>query len=157
MQMPAWIDTPVPAVGLEAHHDAVGRLVVATQEVEAWLAFISYRLGATPSYADSARLRATQLVVRLRQSASRVPAQDRDDLLSTLRRTSAILNFRNAVVHAMPRRFEDGALREEHQLQPPPSEHFPVEMLIGAALAAQSVAGYLQSKAGAWSQSFIDI
>lgn len=156
VQLPAWIDEPVPAVELDEHHDAVGKLVIATQELEVWLAFFTYRLGATPSYADSARLRATQQVVKIRQSVENVPAQDRDDLRAVLRRTSSILDFRNAVVHAMYRRYEDGVSRQEHRLQPPPREHFTVEMLIGAAFAAQSVVDYFHSRVGLWPQVPID-
>lgn len=152
MQLPAWIDEPVPAVDLDEHDDAVGKLVVATQELEAWLAFFTFRLGALPSYAESARLRATQQVVKIRQSVEKVPAQDRDELRAILRRTSAILDFRNAVVHAMYRRFEDGVRHQELQLQPPPHEHFTVEMLIGAAFAAQSVVEYFHSRVGVWPQ-----
>ena len=141
---------------MNEHDDAVGKLVVATEEVEAWLAFFAYRLGASVSYADAARLRATQLVVKIRQSVEHVPAEDRDALRSVLRRTSAILDFRNSVVHAMPRRFEEGLCRQEHELHPPPREHFTIEMLIGAAGAAQSVADYFSSRVGIWPQVPID-
>lgn len=156
MELPDWIDKPVPDTAMKEHHDAVGKLVVATQEVEAWLAFFAYRLGASASYADAARLRATQLVVKIRQSIEHVPAEDRDDLRSALRRTSAILDFRNAVVHAMPTRFEDGSRRQELELHPPSPEHFTIAMLIGAAFAAQSVADYFSSRVGVWPQVPID-
>jgi hypothetical protein len=156
VELPDWIDKPVPAAAVDEHHDAVGKLVVATQEVEAWLAFYACRLGASASYADAARLRATQLVVKIRQALEHVPAEDRDDLRSALRRTSATLDFRNAVVHAMPRRFEDGSRRQELELGPPPPEHFTIEMLIGAAFAAQSVADYFSSRVGIWPQADFD-
>jgi hypothetical protein len=150
--LPAWIDDPVPAVEVDEPHDAVGKLVVATQELEAWLAFFTYRLGALPSYAESARLRATQQVVKIRQSVEKVLAQDRDELRAILRRTSALLDFRNAVVHAMYRPLEDGVGHQEHPLQPPPREHFTVEMLSGAAFAARSVVEYFHSRVGLWPQ-----
>ena len=141
---------------MSEHHDAVGKLVIATQEVEAWLAFVACHLGASTSYAEAARLRATQLVVKIRQSVDHVPLGDRDDLRSALRRTASILDIRNAVVHAMPRRFEDGFLRQERELEPPTPEHFTVEMLIGAAFAAQSVADYFRWRVGSWPQVPID-
>ena len=152
MDLPDWIDKPVPNAAMDEHHDAVGKLVVAAQDVEAWLAFFAHRLGACASYAEAARFRATQLVVKIRQSVEHVPVGDRDDLRSALRRTSAILTFRNAVVHAMPRSFEDGSRRRESELHPPPRDQFTTEMLIGAALAAQSVADYFSLRATIWPQ-----
>jgi hypothetical protein len=81
-----------------------------------------------------------------------VPAVELDELRAILRRTSAILDFRNAVVHAMYRPFEDGGRHQKHLLQPPPREHFTVEMLVGAAFAAQSVVEYFHSRVGLWPQ-----
>ena len=108
MKLPDWVDQPVPDVEVDRRDDAVGKLVVATQDVEAWLAFLAHRLGATASSAEAARLRATQLVVKVRQCVELVPEEDRADLRAVLRRTSSLLDFRNAVVHAMPRRFRTG-------------------------------------------------
>ena len=150
MTLPEWADKPVPTADLDVRDDAVGKLVVAVREVEAWLAVVAHLLGAAASPPEAARLRATQLVVKVRQRLDLVPSEDREDLRATLRTVSSLLALRNAVVHAMPRRFQRGDGREQ-DVRPPSAEEFTVEALVGAALAGRTVVAYFDRNAPRWS------
>jgi len=48
VKLPDWIDTPVPPVAVDETHDAIGKLVAATRDVESLLAFAAFRLGVRP-------------------------------------------------------------------------------------------------------------
>ena len=150
MHISEWIDTPVPTVVVDETHDAIGKLATATREVESLLAFAAFRLGARPSYEEAARLRASRLVVKVRQSADHLPEPEREELTTVLRRCSAVLEFRNAVVHALPRRYTDGHAQEAWGLQAPTLEAFPRELLHGAAVAADAASDYFRSRIHLW-------
>ena len=139
MKLPDWIDTPVPPVAVDEGHDAIGKLVAATRDVESLLAFAAFRLGACPSYEEAARLRATQLIVKVRQSADHLPAREYEEVKTVLKRCAMIFDFRNAVVHALPRRYDNGQAHEVWGLSPPPLEAFPREVLIGAAFMSTAI------------------
>ena len=150
MQLPDWIEQPVPPVDVDDTHDAIGKLVAASRDVESLLAFAAFRLGARRSYEEAARLRATQLIVKVRQSADHLPPQEYEEVKTVLRRCSAIFDFRNAVVHALPRRYDDGQVQEVWGLSPPPTEAFSREMLIGATFVAEDVSDYFRSRIHLW-------
>ena len=115
------------------------------------MALLAHRLGAAASPREAARLRATQLVVKIRQRVELVPPDDRVQLRAALRGISALLDLRNAVVHAMPPRFEAGA-ESQARLRPPPPETFATEELVGAALAGRAIAQYMDAHMSRWPQ-----
>jgi len=69
---------------------------------------------------------------------------------TVLRRCSAIFDFRNAIVHALPRRYDDGQVQQVWGLRPPTPEAFSREMLIGAAVAAGATSDYFRSRIHLW-------
>jgi len=72
MQLPDWVEQPVPEYDVTPIHDAIGKFVLAFKRVEVWLANLHVQFGGEPTYIEADRRGVSALAARLNNRPRRV-------------------------------------------------------------------------------------
>lgn len=152
MDLPDWIDQPVPGYSLDPIHDAVGKLVQRCQVLETFLGLVAEQLtGRQPSGRPSDYLK------DMRNHLDKIPEPDRHELAGELDVAEQVLKVRNTVVHG----FWDSTYEGRHLATIRTARWdrtakdwaplvFSRDLLIGSADRAHQIFLFLQSRSSHW-------
>jgi len=161
MQLPDWVDQPVPEYPLTPKDDAIGKFVLACKGLEVWIAIQYVHFVDGMTYAAAMKVDISTQVDFLARHSELVPLTDRARYVDAMETAKQIIEFRNGVIHGIGWPNDENTAwlseRPDRRAKQPIEEKTPWvnvvysrELLIGAALKAKWIGGFLQSESSEW-------
>ena len=156
VQLPDWIEQPVPEYDLIPIHDAIGKFIRACKGMEIWLTIL-YSRAQRVSYDKASRSFISKHIEALSEAAELAPEDHREEYLKAMRDAASIVALRNGVVHGIGWSEGDRARthRPDRAYKPDVEQDwltvdYDRELLIGAGRRANEISGFIQAEASRW-------
>jgi hypothetical protein len=157
VQIPDWIDQPVPEYDLDPTHDAIGKFIRGSKGMEIWLGIL-YARHVDVSYEKASREPISKHINVLSGLDHLAPDEQRSEYQRAMRDAPRINDIRNGLVHGIG--WSDGDLartqRPDRSVKPDLGhdwlvEDYTRELLIGAGRRAHAIGGFIQVEVMRWS------
>lgn len=159
VQLPDWVEQPVPEYELNPIHDAIGKFLIACKGMETWLTILYTDLGDAETFAAAERLGVGIQLERLTVLTQLVPERDRANYARAMTDAGHIVELRHGVIHGIgwpdtsetrwqTKRPTRGAKSQAGESWT--TVDYDRGLLIGAGRRAAAISGFIQTRAASW-------